>query len=90
MRRRNKLSVEPVSTPFPNIAGDGVETVAIGRKAVDRAGSGVTVFGCIFLWKFALPDVAPMRAARNKLVAPRIKLLLQTATRCKFPLRFGG
>jgi hypothetical protein len=67
-----------------------METIAVGRKAAYRTGSGVTVFGGIFLWKLALPYVATMHAAWNKLVTPRIELLLQTAARCIFPLCLGG
>src|ERR1700677_1760386 len=90
VRWRRKISIKPIGTPLPNIACDGMETIAVRRKAIHQTGSGVTVFGGIFVRKFALPDIAQVRAAWNEFVTPRIKLLLQTAARCIFPLRLGG
>src|SRR6476659_7719592 len=47
----------PVGAPFPNVPGHVVKAVAIWRERFHRRDAFVTVFACIFHWKFSLPRV---------------------------------
>src|SRR3954467_11975928 len=78
---------EIVRAPFPDVACDIVQAVAIWLIRVDRRGSEITIFLRVFCWKASLPDVATVLTFRRKLITPRICVLLQPATRSELPFR---
>ncbi len=84
------VGAEPVSAPFPSIAGDGIEPVAIGRESLNRAGALVPIVAGIVVGEIALPDVAAMFAVGTELVTPRISVLLKAASRRILPLCLRG
>ena len=80
----------PIAAPFPDVAGHVVETITVGRKALDRCNSGKPVFARIFHWKFSLPGVGHPFPVRPEFVSPDICFSRQTTARGKFEFRFGG
>src|SRR5439155_4814378 len=79
----------PIATPFPDVAGHVVKTVAVWRKRFHRCDAFVTVFARILHWKFSLPRVGHPFSAGTKIIAPDVRFSLQPAARRKFKLRFG-
>ena len=57
-----KVGREPIQAPFPHIAGDGIESVSIGRKRIYRTGSRIAVFRGVVGGEFTLPDIAKVAA----------------------------
>src|SRR6266516_6827711 len=62
----------PIAAPFPNVAGHVVEPIAMRRKRFHRGDAGISVFACIFHWKFSLPRVGHPFATGTKFIAPYI------------------
>ena len=83
-----KCWMEPVGAPLPCVSSYGVKVKGIWRKRVYRRETGISVFGSIVVWKFALPNVAKVFAAGCEFVSPGIQSLLQAAAGRKFPLGF--
>src|SRR5688500_13642010 len=71
-----KRRMEPVSTPFPDVAGHIVETVAVRWEGGGWRRAKVTIFEGIEGWEPALPDVHVMLVVRRQLIAPGILSLL--------------
>lgn len=79
----------PIRTPFPDVAGHIVESVAIGRKGADRGDAFVAVRGVIFVGKFTLPNVRlPVIGFHS--FAPHEGLAIKAAAGGVFPFRFRG
>src|SRR5262249_55483524 len=69
-----KGGVEPVSGPFPDVAGRVVESEAVGGKGMHWAGAVPAVRPGVLERERALPDVHAVLAAGLALVAPGIAL----------------
>src|ERR1051326_3959881 len=82
--------MKPVGAPLPCIAGNAVQSEPIRWEGAGRAWRSETVLTCVAGGKLTLPDIAEMPSVRRQLIAPRIELLLETAARRIFPLRFSG
>src|ERR1700692_3162741 len=64
----------PIAAPFPNVTGHVVKPVAIRGKGFHRSDAYVSVFACIFHWKFPLPRVGHPFPAGTKFIAPYVCL----------------
>src|SRR5206468_5362549 len=62
----------PVGAPFPDVADDVVEAVAVGREATHRSAAAIAVLPGVALGKDALPPVRHEAAAGTQLVSPRV------------------
>src|SRR5207245_850308 len=60
----------PVATPLPDIAGHVVETIAVGREAVDGRRAGIAVLGGVLDRELSLVGVGHVLAAGLKFVPP--------------------
>src|SRR5688500_3363083 len=82
--------IEPVGAPFPDVARQVIESIAIGGKlAYGRAPEESIAHGVSF-GKSSLPPVGGILTLGTKLVAPRIFLTALTSVRRIFPFGFGG
>ena len=79
---------EIVLAPFPDIACDIVQAVAIWFVRMDRRASEIAIFRGVLYWKASLPYVATMLTFGRELITPGICILLQSATRSELPFRF--
>src|SRR5712691_7921080 len=79
----------PVGTPFPNVARQVVQAVAVWRKRLDGGGGFVAIRNVVDFGKFSLPDVSHPASTDFQRLTPRIRLLLATATRRELKLSFG-
>ena len=77
---------EIILAPLPDVAGDIVQAVAIGRKRMNWRRTSVAIVGCVVIGKAALPDVAAVFARRCQFITPRIDGLLEPAAPqgCRF------
>src|SRR4051794_30166328 len=63
-----KRRVEPVSTPFPDIAGHVMQTIAVRWEGRGRRRAEVPVFEGVDGWEPALPDVHAMLVVRRQII----------------------
>src|SRR4051794_25612670 len=71
--------VEPVRAPFPDVAGDVVQPVAVGGEGVDGSGSRVAIGARVHGREAALEHVHAVPAAGLALGTPRVALSLEPA-----------
>ncbi len=82
--------VEPVGAPLPDVAGDVVEAVAVGRERVDGARCrGSRRRACCASGNVPCQTFMRCSPPGVELVAPGIALLLQAAARRVLPLGLG-
>lgn len=62
---------ERVRAPFPDIAGDVEQAMAVWRKGVHRRGAGIAVLGRVVVGEISLPDVAAVARRRASVHCPR-------------------
>ena len=89
MAKKGAAFHDPIVAPLPDISGDGIQSISIGREGINRASTGVPVFAGIGGREITLPNIAQMVAIGSKVVAPRIKHLSKSTPCCKLPFSFG-
>src|SRR4051795_10814940 len=75
--------------PLPDVAGDVVEAVAVGREPLDRRGALEAVRMQVLPWEAAVPAVGHAPAARRRILAPGVGGLIEPTAGGVLPLGFG-
>ena len=80
----------PIAHPFPDVAGDIVQSVAVRRKLRDRPDASAAVFARVRV-RGSVPDAcSPSALPSGANSSPHaIHLAAQPASSGEFPLRFG-
>ena len=78
----------PVAGPLPDVAGHVVEAVAVGRELRHRPDAAVAILARVFVREVHPGECWPSRGPWRELVAPRVELAAQPASRRELPLRF--
>src|SRR5262245_52433736 len=84
-----QLSIVPVGTPLPDVAGHVIEPIAVGRERLHRRRPLVAVLGSVLVRELALPEVGERLLVGWLVVAPGIGLAIQSTTGGELPLRLG-
>ena len=79
----------PIAHPFPDIAGDVIQPIAVGGKLRHGRDAGEPIGARIVIGKVALVGVGHPAAILLQGIAPRKDLPCQAASRRELPLRFG-
>src|SRR5690242_331588 len=79
----------PVTRPFPHIANDVVDAIAVRWEGIDGTCPFVTIFAQILIGKTALPGVGHELAVRQEFVAPGVNGVLEPTARGVLPFGFG-
>src|SRR5688572_11399819 len=87
---REEAGAVPVADPFPDIAANVVEAVAVRGKLRDGSNAGEAVGARVVIRKVALVRVAHPTLAGCEFVAPRKEFAGEPAASGKFPLGLRG
>jgi len=87
--RKMPCWVKPIVAPFPRVASDAVESVAVWFEAPDGAGAGEAIGAGVLLGEASLPNIAAVFVEGGEVVAPRIRFLIESAACRIFPFGFG-
>src|SRR3954471_12144741 len=84
------LDVRPAARgPLPDVAGDVVEPVAVGREPPDRRGALEAVRAQVFPWESAEPAVGHDPASGFRVLAPGVRGLVEPPAGGVLPLGLG-
>src|ERR1044071_8099066 len=84
-----RVRLIPIRGPFPAVAAQVVEAVAVGREAADRSGAFEAVVFEILPGEASLPSVSHVLAGRRELLAPDELGSLESTARGELPYRLG-